>query len=120
MERSLFDKPIGRGESDGRINFDEQCSRPAFERQEGSLKSGTLLLKILLEIHKSMETSDELEYRLGKSHQSVSSALNRLMKKGLIKKSGMTKETRSGSKANLWELTETGKNEASSWADLNF
>ena len=120
MERSLFDKPIGRGDSDGRIKFDENCSRPAYNKQDTRLRSGTLLLTILLELNKGMETSDKLEYRLNKSHQSVSSALNRLMKKTLIKKSGLTRDTRSGSKANLWELTEVGKAEATSWDNLNF
>ena len=51
-------------------------------------------------------TCDGVENVLDKRHQSVSSAVNRLMKKELIKDSGKRRVTRSGRKAIVWVVND--------------
>lgn len=50
-------------------------------------------------------TCDQLETALGGTHQSVSAAVNKLAKNGLLKDSSYRDLTRSGRPAILWELT---------------
>lgn len=49
-------------------------------------------------------TDDELEYATGRSHQSVSSARNRLMEDGLVYDSGEVRTTRYGHDATVWKV----------------
>ena len=51
-------------------------------------------------------TCDELEARLRRTHQSVSSGVNGVEAGGWIRDSGQRKKTRSGVKAIVWEPTE--------------
>lgn len=50
-------------------------------------------------------TCDDLEHRLHRSHQTVSSAVNWLMNAGWIKDSGSVRTTRSGRDAVIWTLS---------------
>lgn len=50
-------------------------------------------------------TDDELEYRTGRSHQSVSAIRNSLMKDALIYDSGEVRPTRYGNDAIVWKVT---------------
>lgn len=54
-------------------------------------------------------TDDELETRLKKSHQSLSSAVNSLVAKGWLRDSGFRRLTRSGREAIVWELTDAAR-----------
>lgn len=49
-------------------------------------------------------TDDELEYKTGKSHQSVSATRNTLMNDGLIEASGFRRRTRWGNDAIAWKV----------------
>jgi hypothetical protein len=50
-------------------------------------------------------TDDDLEYVTGRSHQSVSSARNRLMEDGLIYDTGEKRTTRHGADAAVWKAS---------------
>lgn len=50
-------------------------------------------------------TDDEMEFHLHRAHQSVSSARNTLVAKGLLYDSGETRKTRSGNNATVWKRT---------------
>jgi DNA-binding transcriptional ArsR family regulator len=52
-------------------------------------------------------TDDELEYILGKSHQSVSAGRNALMEAGLVYASQERRETRYGNNAIVWKVSAT-------------
>ena len=117
-ERSLFDKPVGRGESTEKIRFDNKVSGEAFKKSFVRAKS--VQHSILMCFKLEMKTCEEIEEELNKSHQSVSATLNALMKKDLIEKSGLTKKVASGNLANLWRLTTKGEMEVKRWSDLIF
>jgi len=68
--------------------------------------------KILLELYERGMTDDELEVTLKMRHQTVSACRRGLVKKDLVVPSGDTRPTRSGRKANVWNVTETGKQQA--------
>ena len=68
--------------------------------------------KILLELYERGMTDDELEVTLKMRHQTVSACRRELVKKELVVPSGDTRPTRSGRKANVWTVTETGKQQA--------
>jgi hypothetical protein len=50
-------------------------------------------------------TDDELETRMGRTHQSVSATRNTLMRKGKVADSGLRRKTRSGNDAIVWVAT---------------
>ena len=68
--------------------------------------------KILLELYERGMTDDELEVTLKMRHQTVSACRRGLVKKDLVVPSGDTRPTRSGRKANVWEVTQEGKTKA--------
>lgn len=51
-------------------------------------------------------TCDEIEASTGRAHGSVSGAMNRLKRKGLVRESGETRPTRGGSPASVYVLTD--------------
>ena len=53
-------------------------------------------------------TDDELEQRLGMSHQSLSACRRGCVKDGLVDPTGRTRPTRSGRSANIWTINEKG------------
>ena len=53
-------------------------------------------------------TDDELEQRLGMSHQSLSACRRGCVKDDLVHPTGKTRPTRSGRSANVWTITEAG------------
>jgi hypothetical protein len=53
-------------------------------------------------------TDAQLEFRLNKSHQTVSSARNWLVEAGWVVDSGMRRKTLSGRKATVWMLSPAG------------
>jgi len=64
--------------------------------------------KILLELLTEGMTDDEMEVSMKMRHQTVSACRRGLVKKELVVPSGDTRPTRSGRKANVWELTQAG------------
>lgn len=70
----------------------------------GRLDQGTARLRIFHRILNSPlgATCDELEIRLGLTHQTASGAITALLKKGLIVDSGETRQTRSRRKARVY------------------
>jgi hypothetical protein len=68
--------------------------------------------KILLELYERGMTDDELEVTLKMRHQTVSACRRGLVIKDLVVPTGDTRPTRSGRKANVWEVTEIGKQQA--------
>ena len=68
--------------------------------------------KILLELYERGMTDDELEVTLKMRHQTVSACRRGLVKKDLVVASGDSRPTRSGRKANVWEVTQEGKTKA--------
>jgi len=119
QERSLFDNPVGRGPSNEKIRFDEVASRPAYEKA-AVLKGNTVQHQLVMALDKHPMICEELETLTGRSHQSVSAALNALLKKGLAEKSGMVESTSTGCTANIWILSLKGKGEADRWNGLRF
>ena len=68
--------------------------------------------KILLELYERGMTDDELEVTLKMRHQTVSACRRGLVKKDLVVPSGDTRPTRSGRKANIWTVTDSGRQQA--------
>lgn len=66
-----------------------------------------VLLAILHETSIGL-TDEQIEIRTRGKHQTMSSARNRLVKKGLVSPTGETRKTSSGRKANIWCLTMDG------------
>jgi hypothetical protein len=92
---------------------------PTSEAAARSLAPGTIRRRVLDEIrsaHGAMVdgafvrglTDDELERRLVRSHQTVSSARNWLVHAGWLCDSGFTRKTRSNRDAVVWTLTNRG------------
>ena len=65
-------------------------------------RQGSIVRLILDSITEVPQTCDELEVGLGRTHQSVSSALHQLQHKGMIESSGVTRLTRSECPAVVW------------------
>jgi len=65
--------------------------------------------KILALLKESAHTDDHMEQLLDAPHQSVSSTRRHLVKDGLVEATGDLEVTRSGHRAQLWRLTESGK-----------
>ena len=61
--------------------------------------------------HSNGFTCDELETKLDRSHQSMSSAIRGGVKQGLITDSGFRRKTRSGRQAIVWQAVDS----PSSW-----
>jgi len=116
-EKLLFDKPVGRGESTSKIDFDHKTSGVAFKNS--SVKANTVQHSVLMALHKTGLICEEVEEVLGKSHQSVSACLTALKKKGLVYKWG-TQKTSTGTPANVWFLTVSGVREVKRWKEMNF
>lgn len=66
---------------------------------------GTLEAKVLDAIRASASTCDELEERLGLTHQTCSARVHHLMAAGLIVADG-SRRTRSGRAARVWRVRE--------------
>lgn len=64
---------------------------------------GTINAKVLDALKECPSTCDELEQRLGLSHQTCSASVNNLMNDGLIVADGYRK-TRSGRSARVWRV----------------
>ena len=54
--------------------------------------------------HRVNWTCDEIEYKLGGKHQTISSAIRSLVKEGLLEDSGFKRKTRSGRSAICWQV----------------
>jgi len=67
---------------------------------------GTINAKVLAALEELPSTCDELEQRLGLSHQTCSASVNNLMNVGLIVAYGYRK-TRSGRSARVWEVAKS-------------
>lgn len=63
-----------------------------------------LKFQILELLEQSPSTCDELEVACNRTHQSVSAAVNGLMRDGVIRAAGIRK-TRSGRSARIWEIS---------------
>lgn len=73
----------------------------------GSLQDAMLALFITWSV--SGLTDDEIETRMGRTHQSVSACRNTLMRKGYVVDSGKRRRTRSGNEAIVWTWTGKGR-----------
>ena len=51
-------------------------------------------------------TCDELEYKLGGKHQTISASIRSLVKADILQDSGFKRRTRSGRSAICWELVD--------------
>ena len=51
-------------------------------------------------------TCDELEYKLGGKHQTISASIRSLVKDNVLQDSGFKRKTRSGRGAICWELVD--------------
>jgi predicted transcriptional regulator len=91
----------------------QQTSRDAYE----SVNRGNIPIRqqILDKFHVKSSTGcyysvhrtcDELEYKLGAKHQTVSAAIRSLVKEGVLQDSGFKRKTRSGRSAICWELVD--------------
>ena len=65
--------------------------------------------RVLCELRLLPSTDDELEQRMQMRHQTLSSSRRHCVLKGWVVPTGNTRKTRSGRKANVWELTDEGK-----------
>lgn len=66
------------------------------------------IIKLLAHLGELGLTDDQMETRLRRSHQTVSSARNWLVEAGWVRDSGQRRKTRSGRMAVVWMLTDTG------------
>lgn len=76
--------------------------------------TGTLRRQIVEAVRLAPATDDELETRLGRTHQSVSAARNRLVEDGWLEPMAVlgeiqTRPTRSGNDATVWALSPEGR-----------
>ena len=82
-----------------------QTSHDAARRAQ--VTGGTVEAHILHAcLHWGGWTTDEIEAATGRSHGSVSAAMNRLKRKGLVRESNETRLTRGGSPASVYVLTD--------------
>jgi hypothetical protein len=65
--------------------------------------------RVLLELYSEPSTDDELEQRMQMRHQTLSSSRRHCVIKGWVTPTGGTRLTRSGRKANVWQLTYEGR-----------
>tara|TARA_R110001606_G_scaffold333060_1_gene480914 strand:- start:137 stop:463 length:327 start_codon:yes stop_codon:yes gene_type:complete len=49
-------------------------------------------------------TCDEIEYKLGGKHQTISATIRSLVKEGMLEDSGFRRQTRSGRRAICWQV----------------
>jgi len=85
----------------------QNTSKMAFDSMKPHLSK--IYKKILFSLHQEgKSTDDNLELRLEMSHQSLSACRRHLVKKGYVEETGDTKPTRSGRKAKVWKITESG------------
>ncbi len=89
----------------------QETSREAFLSLDTKIIDG----RVLGEIMPDGATCDEVEVSLGGRHQTISSAVNRIMKSGLVKDSGIRRKTRSGRKAIVWVPTKVVWNNWKTW-----
>lgn len=76
---------------------------------EPKLRKGTLQVKMLDTFKAAGEqglTDDEMEAMSHLSHQSISACRNTLMRKGLVRDSGVRRPTRYGNNAIVWVRTK--------------
>lgn len=66
-------------------------------------RDGTQVETVRMAIAAAPGTCDEIEQRLGMTHQSASAAINKLMRCGIVRANG-TRPTRSGRSARVWEI----------------
>jgi predicted Rossmann fold nucleotide-binding protein DprA/Smf involved in DNA uptake len=81
-----------------------QRTRWATQDEAFASRDGTQAATILASIREAPATCDEIEQRLGMTHQSASAAINQLMRAGAIVANG-SRKTRSGRSARVWEAT---------------
>jgi len=88
------------------LNFEPGASRfiPRDPTVRSTIDKGSVRLRILGKILMTPNgaTCEELEIRLGLSHQTASAAITALVKKGILVDSGERRTTRSGRKARVY------------------
>jgi len=75
--------------------------------------------RVLNAIRDNPSTDDGLEHLLGLKHQTLSARRGELVKDELIEESGEYLKTRSGRKARVWRITESGIIALAKWRDNN-
>ena len=75
--------------------------------------------RILTAIRANPSTDDGLEHLLNMKHQTLSARRRELVKDKLIEESGDYMKTRSGRKARVWRVTESGIMAISKWKEKN-
>ncbi len=95
----------------------QETSREAFLKFNHEAYAAKVLGYVMQGSFSDGVTCDEIEQIIeGKGlHQSVSPALNRLMRNGMIKDSGGRRLTRSKRKAIVWVVTKTVWNNWKTW-----
>jgi Fic family protein len=64
--------------------------------------------RVLNELRERPKTCKEIEKRTGIIHETISAAINHLAKIGAIEKTGETRLTPSGRKADVWQVKGAG------------
>lgn len=90
--------PTPRSTRRQRTRWDTQDSAWA----DAQPRQGTICAEVLDIIKAGSRTCDEVEEFTGKPHQTISAAINALMRDGLIRAIGK-RPTRSGRQANVWQ-----------------
>jgi hypothetical protein len=82
-----------------------QSTRWATQDEAFLSRMDGIAIRVLDAIRETPGTCDELEMRLGLTHQSCSSAINRLMRGGRVVATD-SRTTRSGRRARVWMATK--------------
>ena len=104
MMESLFDKKI-------------DTSREAFLSVLPLISD--MKARVLNAIRDNPSTDDGLEDLLNLKHQTLSARRRELVKDELVEESGKYINTRSGRKARVWRITESGIFALARWRDSN-
>ena len=93
------------------LNNEEGIKQPTSLEAKQSMRPFILPIsdRVLCELELLPSTDDELEQRMQMRHQTLSSSRRHCVLKGWVAPTGNTRKTRSGRKANVWELTDEGK-----------
>lgn len=94
----MSDEPRFRRSRRQRTRWDTQDAAWA----DAQPRQGTICAEVLDIIKASPRTCDEVEEFTGKPHQTISAAINALMRDGLIRAIDK-RPTRSGRQANVWQ-----------------
>jgi hypothetical protein len=97
----------GRGLSGSEIPVGRGHPAHAQDMARRALKQGTLRYEVWRSLTREPGTDDDLEIRLGRSHQSVSGCRKKLVDDGWVVDTGQLKLNRYGNAATVWAGVST-------------